>query len=49
MSPLGSDLTSPLRYVLAPYGYNGTIPSGYNYTATMNSNTVCLRLPLSSL
>lgn len=40
MSPLGEGLTGPLRYVLAPSDYNGTVPSGYNYTSTMQSNTV---------
>lgn len=39
-SPLGAGLTGPLRYVLAPFGYNDTIPDGYNHTAVMNSNTV---------
>ena len=39
-SPLGTGVTGSLRYVLAPYDYNGTIPDGYNHTAVMDSNTV---------
>lgn len=39
-SPLGKGVTSATKYVLAPYGYNTTIPEGYNYTARMASNTV---------
>ncbi len=39
-SPIGEGLTTALRYVLAPYDYNGTVPPGYNFTATLNSNTV---------
>lgn len=39
-SPLGKGIYTETKYVIAPYGYNVTIPSGYNYTAQMASNTV---------
>ena len=39
-SPLGQGITSALQYVIVPPGFNSTVPSGYDYTAHLDTPLV---------